>query len=177
MLKETITYEDFNGQTVTEDFYFHYSEAELAELELSEEGGMAAAMQRLINTSDGKKIIETFKTLVLGAYGVKSEDGRRFIKNDRLREEFSQNPAYSEIFIGLATNAEKAAKFVNGIVPSKMAVPQDHLMKQVQEKQAEILGEPIKVDGAHRGKDTSDEAANRAKRAELEAALAELDQN
>lgn len=172
MLKETVTYEDFNGETVTEDFYFHYSEAELAELEFSQKGGMIAAMEELVKTNDGKKIIETFKSLVLGAYGVKSDDGRRFIKNDRLREEFSQNPAYSEIFIGLATNAEKAAKFVNGIVPSKIAVPQDHLMKKVQEKQAEILGEA----GAHKAEIT-DEDEKARRRAELEAQMAELDQS
>lgn len=144
MLKETITYETFDGETITEDFYFHYSKAELAELELSHDGGLTEMLKDLIKTNDGKKIIDTFKDLVLGAYGVKSKDGKRFIKSDELRESFSQTEAYSEFFMSLALDAEKAAKFVNGIVPSGIAVPQDHLQKQIETTRAEILGEPEK---------------------------------
>ena len=62
-----------------------------------------------------------FKDLVLKAYGVKSDDGRRFIKSKELSEEFAQTEAYSQIFMELATDADAAAKFVNGIIPADLA--------------------------------------------------------
>ena len=80
MLKKTITYKDFNEEEVTEDFFFHLSQAELVELEMSHEGGLVAAMQRIIETDDRAAIILEFKKIILLAYGKKSLDGKRFIK-------------------------------------------------------------------------------------------------
>lgn len=119
MLKITEPYVDYNGMKRTEDFYFDYNEAEIAEMELSEEGGLVEHIQDICKKLDGKKIIKVFKDLVLNAYGVKSGDGRRFIKSDELRAEFSQTKAYSQIFMRLALNADEAAKFINNVVPEK----------------------------------------------------------
>lgn len=121
MLKKTITYEDFNGETVSEDFFFHLSKAELVELEMSYEGGLSAALQRIIDTQDGKKIIAEFKNIVLGAYGKRSDDGKRFIKNQQLREEFESTEAYSTLFMELVTDTDAAIEFINGVIPSGMA--------------------------------------------------------
>lgn len=121
MLKKTITYEDFNGETVSEDFFFHLSKAELVELEMSHDGGMAEAMQRIVNAEDGKAIVAEFKNIILGSYGKKSPDGRRFVKNQQIREEFESSEAYSTLFMELVTNAETASEFMNGIIPQGMA--------------------------------------------------------
>ena len=48
---------------------------------------------------------------------VVSDDGKRFIKNEQLREEFSQTEAYSDLFMELASDADAASAFVNGIIP------------------------------------------------------------
>lgn len=117
MLKKTITYTDYDGNERTEDFYFNLSKAEVTEMEMSTEGGLSKALTKIVEAKDAKRIIEAFKDLVLKAYGEKSPDGRRFIKNKELREAFSQTEAYSEIFMELATNAEAASAFVNGIIP------------------------------------------------------------
>ena len=121
MLKKTITYEDFNGETVSEDFFFHLSKAELVELELSHEGGLSEALQKIVEAEDGKSIIAEFKNIILGAYGKRSEDGKRFIKNQALREEFESTEAYSTLFMELVTDAEVAAEFINGVIPQGMA--------------------------------------------------------
>lgn len=123
MLKKTITYQDFNGVERTEDFYFNLNKAEVAEMELSTPGGYAEMLQRIARAQDGRSIIKEFKKLVLDSYGIKSADGRRFIKNDTLREEFEQTNAYPIIFMELATDADKAAEFVNGIMPNEAVVP------------------------------------------------------
>jgi hypothetical protein len=117
VLKKTITYEDFNGETVSEDFFFHLSKAELVELEMSQKGGLSEALQRIVEAEDGKGIIAEFKNIILSAYGQKSEDGRRFIKNQQLREEFESTEAYSSLFMELVTDADAAAKFVSGVIP------------------------------------------------------------
>jgi hypothetical protein len=81
VLKKRITYEDFNGEEVTEELYFNLSKAELVELELSRPGGMQEHLQKIVESEDGKAIITEFKELILMSYGQRSEDGKRFIKN------------------------------------------------------------------------------------------------
>ena len=120
MLKKTITYRDYNDNERTEDFYFNLTKAELTEMELSTTGGLAEMIQNIINTQDTPKIFKVFKDLVLAAYGEKSADGKRFVKTEELRESFAQTEAYSELFMELATDAEAAAAFVNGIVPKDL---------------------------------------------------------
>ena len=121
MIKKTVTYTDYNEVERTENFYFNLSKAEVLEMEMSTAGGMAESIQKIIDAKDMPAIIRVFKDLVLKAYGVKSDDGRRFIKSKELSEEFSQTEAYSQSFMELATNADEAAKFVNGIVPADLA--------------------------------------------------------
>lgn len=122
MLKKTITYEDFNGDTVSEDFFFHLSQAELVELELSHEGGLSESLKKIVAAEDGKAIISEFKNIIMTSYGVRSPDGKRFVKNQALRDEFESTEAYSTLFMELVMDTDAAITFVNGIVPAKMAV-------------------------------------------------------
>ena len=122
MLKKTITYTDYDGVQRTEDFYFNLSKAEIAEMELSTAGGLDKTINRIVAEQDGARIIALFKDLVLKSYGKKSDDGRRFIKTQELRDEFSQTEAYSDLFMELATDADAAAAFVNGIVPDMSGI-------------------------------------------------------
>lgn len=121
MLKKTITYVDFNGEEHTEDFYFNLTKAEILEMNFSTYGGLDKMIEKIIATNDTPKIVAMFKDLVLKSYGEKSDDGKRFIKNDDVRAAFSQTQAYSDIFMELATDEDSAIKFVNGIVPKDIS--------------------------------------------------------
>lgn len=121
MFKDTRTYIDYNGVSRTEDFYFNLTKAEVMEMEMSTAGGMAETIQAIVNAQDIVSIIKIFKDLVLKAYGQKSPDGRRFIKSEELSKEYSETEAYSDLFMELATDADKASAFVNGIVPLDVA--------------------------------------------------------
>lgn len=121
MLKKTIEYADYNGLTRKEDFYFNLTKAEIMEMEMSTSGGLAEMIQRIVAAQDAPSIIKVFKDLVLKSYGVKSPDGKRFIKTDELTMEFAQTEAYSILFMELATDADAAAAFVNGIMPADVA--------------------------------------------------------
>lgn len=121
MLKKTMTYTDYNGIERTEDHFFNLSKAEIMEMEMSTTGGLAEMIKRIVAAQDQPAIIKIFKELILKAYGVKSPDGKRFIKSDEISLEFSQTEAYSQLFMELATDADAAAAFVNGIIPADMA--------------------------------------------------------
>ena len=123
MLKKTITFTDYNGKEQTENYFFNLNEAELTELELSEDGGLVKTIETVIAAEDGKEIIRIFKSLILSSVGVKSNDGRRFIKTEKIKEEFEQTPAYSKLFMELATEADKATAFVKGILPQQVSNP------------------------------------------------------
>lgn len=118
MLKKTITYTDYNGNERTEDFYFNLTKAEIMELEMSTSGGLAEMIKRIVSAQDAPAIIKIFKELVLKAYGEKSADGKRFKKNEEITTAFAETEAYSQLFMELATDADAAAAFVNGIVPN-----------------------------------------------------------
>lgn len=120
MLKRDITFEDYNGDTVTETFYFNLSKPELIEMEVEYKEGFGAMIKKVINTKDHKTLMALFKQIVLKAYGVKSDDGRRFIKNEQLREEFSQTGAYEVLYMELATKDDAAVVFLKGILPRDM---------------------------------------------------------
>jgi len=117
MLKKTITYTDYDGNARTEDFYFNLSKAEITEMELSVNGGLVKMIGKIVESQDSKRIVDIFKDLILKSYGEKSPDGREFVKNKEICNSFAQTEAYSELFMELATNAEAAAAFVNGITP------------------------------------------------------------
>lgn len=121
MIKKTVPYIDFNGNERTESFYFHYSQAEILEMELSTDGGFAERIQRIIDAKDQPSLIRVIKKFVLDAYGVKSDDGKRFIKNEEVRAAFEECPAYSIIFMELVQDDVAAAEFVKGVVPADFA--------------------------------------------------------
>lgn len=122
MLKKTITYTDYNGVERKEDFYFNLTKAEIMEMEMSISGGLTEMINRIVAAQDAPAIIKIFKELILKAYGEKSLDGKRFMKTaedgHRLADDFAQTEAYSQLFMELATDADAASAFVNGIVPN-----------------------------------------------------------
>ena len=127
MLKKTITYTDYNGVERTEDHYFNLSKAESMEMEMSTSGGLSEMIRKIVAAQDTPAIIKIFKEIILKAYGQKSPDGRQFIKSPELSNAFSETEAYSQLFMKLATDADAAAKFVNGIVPNEKPAAQPTL--------------------------------------------------
>lgn len=120
MLAKTIKYTDYEGVEREEKFYFNFNRAELVEMELKEEGGLAKMIDKIVAEKDTPRVIELFKVLILDAYGEKSPDGKRFIKSKELSEAFSQTEAYVEMFMELGTDANAGAAFINGVLPSNL---------------------------------------------------------
>lgn len=121
MIKKVITYTDYNGVSRTEEYRFNLSKAEIMEMEMSTAGGLAEMLRKIVEAQDAPSLIKVFKDLILKSYGVKSPDGKQFIKSEELSTAFSQTEAYSQLFMELVTNTEAASDFVNGIIPADMA--------------------------------------------------------
>lgn len=119
MLKKTMTYTDYNGNQVTDDFYFNLTKAEIIELELSTDkaAGLEATINKLREELNGREIMDLFKRIIRKSIGRKSADGKRFIKNDEIADEFMETEAYSDLVVELCTDADKASAFFAAIVP------------------------------------------------------------
>lgn len=130
MLKKTRTYEDFDGNKRTEDFYFNLTKAELIELQASENGGLEKLIKKIIDEQDQSKLISLFKEIICKAYGEKSLDGKRFIKSQEITEAFTQTTAYSDLFMELVTDTDKASEFIIGLIPKDLAGEVEKEMKK-----------------------------------------------
>lgn len=130
MLKKTITYEDFDGRKVTEDFYFNLTQAELLEFEASLPGGLEKTLENLVQSEDGSGMLKLFKDAIGRSYGEK-HDGR-FIKSPEITSAFLSTEAYSELLLSMASNADVATGFFNGIMPKSLLQKAKAAQEQAQ---------------------------------------------
>lgn len=118
MLKKTIKYRDYNDVEREEDYYFNISRAELVLMENSRPGGMRNYYERISKARDDVAIMECFKDLLHMAIGVKSDDGKRFIKSEEIARDFEQSEAYSELLMELFSDPEVALDFMAKVMPA-----------------------------------------------------------
>lgn len=145
MLKKNIKYTDYNGVERKEDHYFNLTNAELTEMEMGVNGGFSEMVERIIESQNSAEIIKVFKDMILKAYGVKSLDGKYFLKEDpkdghKFADEFKQTEAYSVLYMELATNTEAAIDFINGIMPADV---DKKALKEATDKAKEQAGIPV----------------------------------
>ena len=133
MYAKTIKYTDYNGNEREETFYFNLSKAEIIDLEWRTPGGLENHFKSIMQRLNGQELADTFKMLIQKSYGVKDPEGRRFIKNQEVLNNFIETEAYSELYIQLATDDKAAAEFVNGIFP-KDVVEAARRNKEMAEK-------------------------------------------
>jgi hypothetical protein len=133
VLKKTITYEDLDGGKITEDFYFALSKAELAEMRLRQGDGFDGFLKAIVAAKDGNALMDLFKNMLRMSVGKRSADGKRFIKNDEIVDEFMQTDAYSVLFMELVTDADKASEFVRGLVPRDLAPQAAQAVQQARQ--------------------------------------------
>ena len=163
MYKQTLTYEDFNGDTVTESHHFNLSKREIKDLFIETPNFVDDFLSAfdtkpvidkktnkpVIDPETGEVVVElvdrreaakAIDYIVDLSYGVKTEDGKRFIKSKELLDTFKTTGFYDELMIQLIIDQELATNFFNGIFP-----------KEIQEKAKTLTKEEIdKVLEEHR---------------------------
>ena len=134
MTKKTITYTDLNGAETTEDYYFHINKGEMMRMQLSEGMALDVKIDRLIQTRDYKEIVATIESFIDLSYGVRSENGKSFIKNPKQLELFKSSEAYSELVWSLYTDEDEMRDFIFGIFPSNLKEVTEETLKKLEEK-------------------------------------------
>lgn len=131
MHKHTITYTNFDGEKVTDDFYFNLTQAELTELNFDLDGGFEKFGKKFKENPSEARILEVFKKLVKKSVCEKSEDGRRIIKNDNIADSFIASDAYSQLFIELvfSKDSNKITDFLSKVVVGLPKEATDELNK------------------------------------------------
>jgi hypothetical protein len=132
MLKLPITYEDYDGKSVTEEFYFNMSKIEWLRFQAEFHGGFEDVIKKLVEAEDLKQIMAEFEKLVLLTYG--ERDGNKFLKNDDIVQGFKSTAAYHQFIWELATDEEKAAAFINGVMPKDLEQEAQRLEAQAKTK-------------------------------------------
>ena len=116
MLKKKVTYLDFNDQEVTEEFYFNLTTPEITRIIAKIGSDIDVYAEKLAKEEDYEGIIDFTEMLILTSYGVKSEDGKRFVKSKEARENFEYSAAYAELFEQLMTDPEQSKAFGQGLM-------------------------------------------------------------
>ena len=140
MLKQTVTYTDFDDVERTETLYFNITKSELlANLDLKERleksANMLKGAERELTPEEINEVVQLVKLFMRLSYGVRSEDGRRFKKNADIWEAFTETAAYDAFFMSLFTETNKAIDFLVGVVPKDL---RDAAEKEMQNKAATI---------------------------------------
>lgn len=133
MIKKTVTYFDYDNNERTETLYFNLNQNELIAMAMDIPEDVSSVVSTDPNQFDkeavatglvekmGQKGVMGFvKDLLLKSYGIKSDDGRRFIKSATISEEFSQTVAFDTVFMELMADDKAAADFVNGVIPANV---------------------------------------------------------
>lgn len=159
MIKQTVSYTDYEGNPQVRDFYFHLSKTEA--LELYEDGTKIEDKVKLWEqTGDNRIIFALFKELIGAAAGSRSEDGQLFIKTPEAKAPLMYSPAYDELVFSVLESAETAARFFNGLFPADMAKK----LAEISEKNASNESAPAWV---RENRQPTQEEITKMSRAEL----------
>ena len=147
MLKKTITYKNLFDNEVTKDFYFNLNTNELFKLEVEDRDGYESFITRMIAAENNREMLREFERLIRASYGVRSEDGDRFIKDAEgktdIVDSFVQRPAFEELFIMFITEENFASEFIAGVLPANLDDVAEKLnarMKAQAEAEAALKG-------------------------------------
>lgn len=134
MIKRTFTFETLDGESVSEEYLFNLTKSELRELYYEREGGTYAYAQSLVSSSDAGKALQLMIDLVMHSVGVRSEDGRRIEKNDKVRKNFKNSSAYDELMTELFDD-NKFTEFLEHVIPKENAEAMLQALKEAEKKE------------------------------------------
>lgn len=131
MFKRKFKYETYDGEIAEETFHFHLNKAEVTKW-LTQNGGytLDKLLIRMTEESRARDIMDVFDDLIRRSVGKISEDGKRFVKNSEIVDEFCQTEAYSELFMELISSGKKSAEFIKKIIPNDLSKEIETIMKE-----------------------------------------------
>lgn len=146
MYKKTVNYVNVNGDAVSEDLWFHFTKAEIVELELSVDGGLMDMMNEVIATKDSRRIFDIIKSIVLRSYGERRTDEqgiKRFYKSNAISSAFSSTEACSEVIMEFFQNPDAFNDFLVGIMSADM---QEEIKRQKETKNIQVTENGVTIE-------------------------------
>lgn len=117
MITREVTYIDYNGDEQTEKYYFDLTVPEMLELSFSSAGDIQSTLERLSNSRKVGEIFNIIQTLIFKSVGVKSDDGKRFVKNEDVLNDFKQSRGYESFLMKMMQDTDYASKFIEQLIP------------------------------------------------------------
>lgn len=117
MIVREIAYTDYNGDEQTEKYYFDLTVPEMLELSFSSAGDIQSTLERLSNSRKVGEIFNIIQTLIFKSVGVKSDDGKRFVKNEEVLNDFKQSRGYESFLMKMMQDTDYASKFIEQLIP------------------------------------------------------------
>lgn len=145
MFSRDFEYTGYDGKPKKDTYFFNLNEAELYEIDLSSIHGFTGLMNKLLKEERTKEIVEYFKSIILGSVGVMSPDGRKFIKNEEIKEDFYRSKAYSMLFVELVSSGEKLAEFLKAAIPEDLRKAMEEKEKENPDKTTVIAGNVVSL--------------------------------
>ena len=145
MFSRDFEYTGYDGKPKKDTFFFNLNEAELYEIDLSSIHGFTGLMNKLLKEERTKEIVDYFKGIILSSVGVMSPDGRKFIKNEEIKEDFYRSKAYSILFVELVSSGEKLAEFLKAAIPEEIRKAMDEKEKEAPEDTAVVAGNVVQL--------------------------------
>lgn len=136
MLKKEIKYVDFNDQEQVDTFYFNLNKTEMLNFQIGKEGGLEGSIRFLTETNNSKEVMDVFTEIVKSSVGMKSADGKTFIKSEEITNNFIQSPAFDELFFDLLKDANKMAEFISGIMPKDIRPTKEQYDAEIKKLEA-----------------------------------------
>lgn len=140
MFKKTMTFDDLEGNEVSQTFYFNYNKKEIAELlefkQLEEKLRVLTLPieeSGLTEVENSQQAYDIFQDLILDAYGEKGADNVTFVKNEQLREYWKSHVAFVELIFEFLEKPQLAAEFIEKCLPAKLVARAKEEM-EAQEK-------------------------------------------
>lgn len=172
MIKRTLTFDDLDGNEVTEDFYFNLNKLEIMEMELQYSGGLEEHIKKITQTTDGREAYFLFKELLLKSYGRRAEDNVSFEKEDESGKSYAkrleQSDALGTLIMELIADANSAAEFVKGLLPPRViAAAKEEMDKRGLSSPELPTAPPVLDDAPEQKKEPTDEELLKMKPQEM----------
>lgn len=123
MIKRTVTYKDFLGNSREDEFRFNLTEDEMMDLVKEDEMFSQDHIAHVMEIKDGIEMYRILRRMILASYGVLTEDGKVFRKPAEALYDFAHSAAYTQLLEDLTGTEDfgKLKSFIMGIIPSKYA--------------------------------------------------------
>lgn len=147
MIKQHVSYEDYDGNKVEKDLWFHLNKSDLAKMSLGFDNGLIEGLTELQKKGDKKAVAEFIDNLLVNAYGVRKPGSDVFLKTPEIKEDFQYSLAHDEILMMLLGGEDdEIINFIVGIMPGMSVEDRANVIEQVKNAQeAKKLPESIEA--------------------------------